>query len=130
MKIPKEFEARLKHLEQILPRMLDVKLLVLCPEDDEAFYTINHGSCKGSHTVFREDDESEASFLARVEKQAREMSPKSYIIIVSNENYMELSRMDHVIESQSPASIRFKQQMRKMRRERAQREAAAKNPGK
>jgi hypothetical protein len=130
MKIPKEFEVRLKYLENTLPRMLDVKLLVLCPEDDEAFYTINHGPCKGSHRIFREEDESEASFLARVEKQAREMSPKSRIIVVSNEKYKELSRRDNVIESQSPASIRYREHARKMRRERAQREAAAKYSGK
>jgi hypothetical protein len=82
MKIPKEFEARLRHLEQTLPRMLDASVLALCPEDDEAFYSINHGLCKGRHRIFREEDESEASFLVRVEKQAREMSPKSRIIVV------------------------------------------------
>ena len=127
MKIPKEFEAQLKYLENILPRMLDVSILVLCREDDEAVYTINHGPYKGSHTIFREDDESETSFLVRVEKQAREMSPKSRINVLSNEKYLEFRYKTGSKESQSPASIRFREQSRKKRRERIQREAAAKN---
>ncbi len=130
MKISKEFEEQLTYLEKTLPKLLDVSVLVLCREDDEACFTINHGLYKGDHTIFREDDESEASFLARVEKQAREMSPKSRIIVVSNEKYKEIRRKTGVIESQSPASIRYKEHARKMRRERTQRETAAKNPGK
>ncbi len=114
-------------MEKTLPKLLDVSVLVLCREDDEARFTINHGLCKGDHTIFREDDESEVSFLTRVEKQAREMSPKSRIIVVSNEKYKELRRKTGVIGSQSPESIRYREHARKMRRERSQCEAAAKN---
>jgi hypothetical protein len=127
-KIPKEFEARLAHLEKTLPDKLDVYVLVFCIEEDEAVYTINHGLCRGDYTIFREDDESQASFLARVETQAREMSPKSDVIVVSHEEYIQLSPKAHVIESQSPADIRFREQKRKLRRERIQRAAAAKIP--
>jgi hypothetical protein len=130
MKIPKEFEERLKHLHKTLITKFDVLIYVSRYDEDEAVYKINRGPYTGIHHIFREEEEGEASFQARMHTEVAERSPKSKIIIEPYEEYLRRRKMDHIIESESPENIRYKEEQRKLRRERIERTAAANNPAK
>lgn len=103
---------------------------MFCSEEDEASYTINRGVYKGRHYIFREEGESETLFLKRVEAEVVERSPKSEIIIIPHGLCLQLSPDVSDVESQSPADIKYRERRRKLRRERIERQAAAKYPPK
>ena len=130
MKIPKEFEERLKRLETTLPFELDVFIYLSRYDEDEINYEISRGPYKGRHHLFREEGESQEAFQARAEAEAAERSPKSELIIQTLEEYLENKKKSRVIYSNSPADIRWREQERKRRREKIQQMAAANNPSK